>query len=112
MKHDETFRRNEVKRVQKYKKDRVTKRTHKENKTSDADTIKSTPKISHFHTQKPQLVVDVVFLQDRLCRQQLIMTGFIAQTLDEIMPEVVGSFLEECWRRGRDLYRSYPAPLF
>ena len=112
MKHDETFRRNEVKRIQKYKKDRVAKRTHKENKIPVTDTIKSTPQISHLHTQTPQLAVDVVFLQDCLCRQQLIMAGFVAQTLDEIMPEVVGSFLEGCWRRGRDLYRSCPAPLF
>lgn len=98
-KHNEKFHRDEVKRVQKSKKARVTKLTQQDKKTSV--TIASKP-------QKPQLAIDVVFLQDCLRRQELIMAGFASQTLDEVMPEVVVSFLEGCWKRGRDLYRSCP----
>ena len=99
MKHNEKFRRDEVKRVQKSKKSRTTKLVQQDNKTPV--TIASKPR-----QPQQQVAIDVVFLQDCLRRQELIMAGFAAQTLDEVMPEVIVSFLEGCWKRGRDLYRS------
>ena len=100
MKHNEKFRRDEVKRVQKAKKSRRTNLVQQDSKTPV--TIASKPR-----KPQQQVAIDVVFLQDCLRRQELIMAGFAAQTLDEVMPEVIVSFLEGCWKRGRDLYRSY-----
>jgi len=105
-KHNEKFRRDEVKRVRKSKKARAAKLAQQDNKTPV--TIASKPQNLYLAPQKPQLVIDVVFFQDCLRRQELIMAGFAAQTLDEIMPEVILSFLEGCWKRGKDLYRSCP----
>ena len=106
-KHNEKFRRDEVKRVRESKKARAEKLSQQDNKTPV--TIASKPQNIYLHPPKQQLVIDVVFLQDCLRRQELIIAGFAAQTLDEIMPEVILSFLEGCWKRGNDLYRSYPA---